>query len=279
MSRQEARLAAVYAMSHNALQILAPRQTSSFDQDFRLWAANPGGLAVKEHLGVQEAAILDFPGRRSAATKGYSYQAGNSRGLDTTLVAGMFFQVILEAEHLPGNTLERTSYVKKAVKNFLVQRLAGQISLSQFFRLVQIIEHEVAYYFHRLQGEWLSPGDACPPFISPTETASVVIPFQPVQESVLRRALDQLPLPHQANHKLSPPGLLKFLVETQGQWFRLLDFEAHFRLNKKTAWTYLTLLLQHKILQHNEEKANKVRYALSLEFMAPETANQKLELK
>ncbi len=83
--------------------------------------------------------------------------AGAPQGLDTTLVAGMFLQVILEAEHLPGNTLERTNYVKQAVKNFLVQRLAGQITLSQFFRLVQIIEHEVTYYFHRLQGEWLSP--------------------------------------------------------------------------------------------------------------------------
>ena len=76
----------------------------------------------------------------------------------------MFLQVILEAEHLPGNTLERTSFVKQAVKNFLVQRLAGQITLSQFFRLVQIIEHEVTYYFHRSAGRMaFAGGDSfCP---------------------------------------------------------------------------------------------------------------------
>ena len=86
----------------------------------------------------------------------------------------------------------------------------------------------------------------------------------------LRLALSRLPLPRQANRKLSPEGLYDFLVKSEGRWFRLLDFESDFRLNKKTAWTYLTLLLHHDILRHNEEKANKVRYALSLKFMAPE---------
>jgi hypothetical protein len=191
--------------------------------------------------------------------------------LDITLVAGMFFQVILEAEHLPGNTLERTIYVKQAVKNFLVQRLAGQITLSQFFRLVQIIEHEVTYYFHRIQGEWLSPEEA-PPAKSVSGSApgcGLALP-PPLKVYDLQLALSRLPLPHQANRKLSPSGLFDFLVKSEGRWFRLLDFESEFRLNKKTAWTYLTLLLHHGILRHNEEKANKVRYALSLKFMASE---------
>jgi hypothetical protein len=167
--------------------------------------------------------------------------------------------------------LERTSFVKQAVKNFLVQRLAGQITLSQFFRLVQIIEHEVTYYFHRLQGEWLSPPETSYARATPASTSSHKIASQEfIQIYDLKIALSQMPLPQQANRKLSPEGLLDFLVKSGGRWFRLLDFESQFRLNKKTAWTYLTLLLHHDILRHNDGKANKVRYALSPKFMASE---------
>ncbi len=271
MSRQEARLAAIHSLSQGVLRVLAPDQDLKFEQDFGLWAANPARLVAREHLGGEE---LVFPlSDRTSKARDRSLPVGAPQGLDTTLVAGMFFQVILEAEHLPGNTLERTSFVKQAVKNFMVQRLAGQITLSQFFRLVQIIEHEVTYYFHRLQGEWLSPEDAPPPKSPVSGTGCTVTPAPPIQTYDLRLALSRLPLPHQANRKLSPEGLLDFLVKSEGRWFRLLDFESHFRLNKKTAWTYLALLLQHDILRHNEEKANKVRYALSLKFMAPENAS------
>ncbi len=155
MPRQENRLAVIQALSQGVLWVLAPEQALKFEQDFGLWAANPVKLAVREHLVGEE--LTYSLGNLSSKNREQPFPAVAPQGLDTTLVAGMFLQVILEAEHLPGNTLERTSFVKQAVKNFLVQRLAGQITLSQFFRLVQIIEHEVTYYFHRLQGEWLSP--------------------------------------------------------------------------------------------------------------------------
>jgi hypothetical protein len=272
--RQEARLATIHSLSQGVLRVLAPDQDLKFEQDFGLWASNPARLAVREHVGGEEL-VLPLRDRTSKARE-RSLPAGAPQGLDTTLVAGMFLQVILEAEHLPGNTLERTSFVKQAVKNFLVQRLAGQITLSQFFRLVQIIEHEVTYYFHRLQGEWLSPEDTPPSQPLPgLGNGYSVTPTPPIQIYELRLGLSRLPLPHQANRKLSPEGLFDFLVKSEGRWFRLLDFESQFRLNKKTAWTYLALLLQHDILRHNEEKANKVRYALSLKFMAPETGSQR----
>jgi hypothetical protein len=271
--RQESRLDTIHSLSQGVLRVLAPDQDLKFEEDFGLWAANPTRLAAREHAGGGD--MVYSLGDRTPGARERSMPAGAPQGLDATLVAGMFLQVILEAEHLPGNTLERTSFVKQAVKNFLVQRLAGQITLSQFFRLVQIIEHEVTYYFHRLQGEWLSPEDAPPakslPGFGPGYS---VTPAPPIQTYDLKLALSRLPLPHQANRKLSPEGLSEFLVKSEGRWFRLLDFESHFRLNKKTAWTYLTLLLHHDILRHNEEKANKVRYALSLKFMAPENASQ-----
>jgi DNA-binding IclR family transcriptional regulator len=66
--------------------------------------------------------------------------------------------------------------------------------------------------------------------------------------------------------KLTSEALEEFLRETQGTWFRLLDFEEHFQVNKKTAWAYLTQLLQAGILEHNGEKANKVRYMVASPF-------------
>lgn len=266
MSRDELRLTVVRSLSQRALGVLAPVGQDAFERDFGLWAAGPARLAVREHPGGDGLALPW--GSRPAKGGEKSLPNGAQQGLDTTLVAGMFFQVLLEAEHLPGNTLERTSFVKQAVKNFLVQRLAGQITLSQFFRLVQIIENEVTYYFHRLQGQWVSPDEPVPPMPQAQVRSAVSPPVVPaVHIQDLRAALQGLALPRQANRKLSPEGLLDFLVQTAGRWFRLLDFEAHFRLNKKTAWTYLTLLLHQEILRHNEAKANKVRYALSQNYL------------
>lgn len=207
---------------------------------------------------AEAGAIPTSPPPRLAAPP-----AGPS-SLDSTLVAGMFFQVLLEAEQLPGNPLERVSYIKRAVKNFLVQRLAGQITLAQFFRLVQVIELEVASYLHRLPEEWRRP---------PAAPQSETGPFKPsaansvVRIDKLQEALQQLPLPRQSNRKLSVAGLAAFLIQTGGNWFRLLDFERHFQLNKKTAWAYLDLLLRSGVLQHNRAKANRVRYALAADFL------------
>lgn len=265
MFRQEARLAAVAALSRSLLQELAPDELANFSQDFPLWLATSLQMAVKERLLGED--LLVPLGGETARGQISPRPARPTQSLDTTLVAGMFLQVMLEAEHLPGTPLERTCFVKQAVKNFLVQRLAGQITLSQFFRLVQVIEQEVGYYFQRLQGQWLGAGDL------PERPGEPVVAAEPAVRpeillSDLQAALSCLPLPQQANRKLSPEGLLAFLAESQGKWFRLMDFESHFRLNKKTAWSYLTLLLHSEILRHNEQKANKVRYALATRFLS-----------
>ncbi len=261
MSRAEARLAAVAAISRSLLTELAPSQAATFDQELALWLAAPLHLKAQEQSPAQELVLpLASWARQKSLAPPKPPPAG--QGLEATLVAGMFLQVILEAEHLPGTPLERTCFVKKAVKQFLVERLAGQITLSQFFRLVELIEEEVGYYFQRLQGQWLAAVPEPPAPLTPPAPAAP----QPCI-AALQTALQGLPLPQQANRKLSPAGLLDFLVATQGRWFRLLDFEAHFRLNKKTAWSYLTLLQRQGILRHNDQKANRVRYALETKFL------------
>lgn len=265
MELQEARLALVRELTQATIGLLAPDKQPDLAAELFSWLNRQRYIFLQEpksfYLTVtapQEPPII--PGQPPPQGQGAPEAA--TAGLDTTLVAGMFFQVLLEAEQLPATPVERTTYIKQAVKKFLVQRLAGQITLAQFFRLVQVIEQEVNYYFHRLPSNWLQPS-------KPATTDLSIPAAEPIQTARLSKALGNLPLPHQSNRKLSATGVAEFLMQTGGNWFRLLDFERHFRLNKKTAWSYLSLLLRHGILRHNQGKANRVRYALAAEFLQP----------
>jgi alkylated DNA nucleotide flippase Atl1 len=93
-------------------------------------------------------------------------------------------------------------------------------------------------------------------------------PPEPVKSEPLRLALAKIGLPLKGRRKVTPDTLCDYLRETEGRWFRLLDLEARFKVNKKTAWGYLNLLLQEGVLTHNGEKANRVRYALAAPFQA-----------
>ncbi len=237
---RDAILTSVRTLTRPVVELFCPAQTDDFDDDFAAWTLSAGALGVSE---------------RSAALN----SAG--RGLDTTLVAGMFFQVMMEATRLPAGVQERVSFVRKRAKDYLVTQLAGQITMSQFYRLLNLIEEEVGHYFAR--PDWSGGRPA------PRETREINLP-PPLPEAVnleaLRQALAKIALPLKGRRKLTPETLCEFLRETAGQWFRLLDFEARFLVNKKTAWGYLNLLLQEGILIHNGEKANRVRYALAAPF-------------
>jgi hypothetical protein len=221
------------------MEVLCPEKLPDFAQDFAAFALEAGAPRVSDISASRKRPDQD---------------------LDTTLVAGMFFQVLLEAEKLPASNSERVSFLRKGAKNYLVTRLAGRISLNQFFRLLNLIEEEALHYFQRRTGEWVGLKALTPPKPEPPPRG------KPVQGEKLRQALAQLPLTPQGRRRLTREGLLDFLRETEGGWFRLLDFEARFQVNKKTAWTYLNLLLKENILEHNGEKANKVRYALAPRF-------------
>ena len=237
-------LTLVRALAQPVLEMFSPAQLDDFDDDFAAWTLSAGSQGVAE-----QSHALTPP----------------AHGLDTTLVAGMFFQVVMEASRLPTGSQERVSFVRKRAKDYLVTQLAGQITLSQFYRLLTIIEAEAGLYFARQ--DWSGgksglrePGEARPP-------APPQLP-EPVKSETLRQALAKVPLPEKGRRKLTPETLGEYLRETEGRWFRLLDFEARFKVNKKTAWGYLNLLLQEGVLTHNGEKANRVRYALAAPFRA-----------
>ena len=245
MDRDDA-LTLVRKLTRPVLELFAPAQVDDFEDDFAAWTLSAGSLGVSE--------------RSYALTP-------PAHGLDTTLVAGMFFQVVMEASRLPTGSQERVSFIRKRAKDYLVTQLAGQITLSQFYRLLTLIEEDVGLYFSRQ--DW-SGGKT-----SLRETREIIPPPplppllpEPIKTEALRQALAKIALPLKGRRKLTPETLGEYLRETEGRWFRLLDFEARFQVNKKTAWGYLNLLLQEGVLTHNGEKANRVRYALAAPFQA-----------
>lgn len=229
----------VRLLTERVMAAVCPERLSDFAAEFAAFAHSAGVPGVAEKL----------PQTRP-----------ENQGLDTTLVAGMFFEVLMDAACLPADSRERVSYVRKRAKDYLVTRLAGQITLSQFYRLVNLIETKVGDYFEHLADDWTEGPrlQVAVPLAAPAA----------VDAEALGEALARLSLPQKGRRKLTPETLWDFLRRTGGRWFKLLDFEAHFQVNKKTAWSYLNLLLSEGVLEHNGEKANKVRYALASPFKA-----------
>jgi hypothetical protein len=233
---RDSQLELVRSLTQQVMATLKPEKLATFSEDFAALAISGGLIRAEESLAIHRP---------------------RSQTLDTTLVAGMFFQVLREAEKLPASTPERVSFIRRQAKSYLATRLAGQIPLSQFFRLLNLIEENVQSYFEEARGTWVG---------SKASLAKAPAPPSPeggVQNEALRQALRNLPLLPKGRRKLTSTALAEFLQETGGSWFRLLDFEVRFEVNKKTAWAYLSQLLQAGILKHNGEKANKVRYMVA----------------
>ncbi len=237
---RERTLIVVRQLTREVVRALRPEKLAAFEADFAAFALSAGMLSVAE---------------------GPALHTPLGQGLETTLVAGMFFAVLRDASRLPAGADARVAFVRKEAKNYLVNRLAGQITLSQFYRLLNLIEEHVQLYFAGLKSDWLSRG-AAPPGASTTPPGPGAAA---VDQEGLRQALARLPLP-QRGRKLTSQGLWLFLCQTAGNWFRVLDLEEHFQVNKKTAWSCLNLLLKEALLEHNGAKANQVRYALAPAF-------------
>lgn len=233
----EDKLPVVKSLTKAVLETLAPQNLAGFEEEFAPFVLVQGAPQVQERARLIR---------------------NRHQGLDTTLVAGMFFQVLVEAEQLPTGTTERVSYVRKRAKTYLVNRLAGQISMSQFFRLLNLIDHQVQQYFARCRSSWTAGPSGLP---SPAKT-----PPETLRAEALQQDLAQVVMEPKGRRKLTQEKLLEFLLQTGGNWFKLLDFETHFQVNKKTAWACLNQLLEEGILIHNGEKANKARYIVASRF-------------
>ena len=58
----------------------------------------------------------------------------------------------MDASRLPAERRERVSFVRKRAKDYLVNRLAGQITLSQFYRLLNLIGRRSRRLFRASDG-------------------------------------------------------------------------------------------------------------------------------
>lgn len=213
--------------------------------------------------------------------------------LDRALVAGLIVEVILDQNGWPDSLPARQQEVKRCLQDYLVQYLAGRISLDHFRRLAQNLEGWFNYYFSLLAAndrptsagpQTVTYGVAEPRSfyaVSEAKTTWLSVPAhddaspprrQACQEELLESWLAEAKteMPHRSHRKLTPDKLRTFLCQSGGRWFRLRDFERFVQMDRKTAWDYLRQFLQAGLLCHNRKNSAAVRYCLAPSFLKVE---------
>ncbi len=218
--------------------------------------------------------------------------------LDRALVAGLMVEVILDQKSWPDSLPARQREVKRCLQDYLVQYLAGRISLDHFRRLVQNLDGWFDYYFSLLAAQEERPGWAgqtltyqvpeSPPVYAVQESraawlgakpaAAKTAPAKtaPARQACLEDFLEswlaeaKTEMPRRSHRKLTPDKLRAFLCQSGGRWFRLRDFERFIQMDRKTAWDYLQQFLQAGLLCHNRKNSAAVRYCLAPSFLKVE---------
>jgi hypothetical protein len=190
--------------------------------------------------------------------------------LDRALVAGLMLEVILETAGSPVDPQTRRHLVKTRLKDTLVTHLAGRVTLDRFHHLLRQLDHWFPLYYPLItRGSFRGPGPA--PSSGRAAPAAPAPPARTVlQEDRLRAWFKEEGrdlLPRRPHRKLNRDKLWEFLILTRGGWFRLKDFEQHFRVDRKTAWEYLQKLLAAGLLRHNQGRSAAVRYGLETRFL------------
>lgn len=185
--------------------------------------------------------------------------------LNRALVAGLMLEVMLENPNLmekPGSGCHR---LKACLRKTLAVHLAGRIPLASFHSLAQGVDHWFAIFYPLLADGGLAQA------LSPPVPASPSASSCSLREDLFSEALARTPglIPQRRHRKLDREKLQSFLEGTGGQWFRLRDFEAHFGMDRKTAWEYVQKLLQAGVLVHNQGHSSAVRYRVEPRFLQP----------
>jgi hypothetical protein len=193
--------------------------------------------------------------------------------LDRALVTGLMLELILETAASPVDPKTRRRLVKTRLKDTLVNHLAGRVTLNHFHHLLRQLDHWFPLYYPLITAEFSeTPAPAAAPGRSALTPAAPAPSFsRSLRMERLRGWLDEKGedlLPRRPHRKLNVVKLWGFLVGTQGGWFRLKDFEQHFRVDRKTAWEYLCKFRRAGLLRHNLGHSAAVRYALESIFLA-----------
>jgi hypothetical protein len=206
--------------------------------------------------------------------------------LDRALVAGLILEVVLDQTELPNSLQARQRLVKSRIQGYLVQHLAGHVSLDRFRSLAQNLDGWFDFYYPLLAADG-PPSPGKPQTVTysvrePRGTYTVHEPKSdrlgpkaipdtsaPVHHACLEKLLDdwleeaKTNIPHRSHRKLTPAKLRNFLCQSAGRWFRLRDFERFIEMDRKTAWDYLQQFLQTGLLCHNRKNSAAVRYCLA----------------
>lgn len=214
--------------------------------------------------------------------------------LDRALVAGLIVEVILDQAALPASWPARQQEVKRRLQDYLVQYLAGRVSLDHFRRLAQNLDGWFEYYFSLLAApDRPTPSPPCTVTYSVAESRPVYgvqearaawlgrepaesPPALPTRQACWEELLEgwlaeaKTEMPQRSHRKLTPDKLRSFLCQSGGRWFRLRDFERFVQMDRKTAWDYLQQFLQAGLLCHNRKQSAAVRYCLAPSFLKVE---------
>jgi hypothetical protein len=213
--------------------------------------------------------------------------------LDRALVAGLLLEVVLDQPNLPNSHKARQRLVKSRIQDYLVQHLAGRVSLDRFRNLAQNLDGWFDFYYPLLVSDTQAVSANFQPVTycarEPQASYSLNEPNSdwqgnktgadagaPVHHACLDELLDnwleeaKTDIPHRSHRKLTPGKLRKFLRQSGGRWFRLRDFERFVKMDRKTAWDYLQQFLQTGLLCHNRKNSAAVRYCLAPSFLKVE---------
>jgi hypothetical protein len=226
-------------------------------------------------------------GQTGEAKRSSRDDVGTQEKLDRALVAGLILEVVLDQPNLPPGLQARQSLVKSRLQDYLVQHLAGRVSLDRFRSLAQNLDGWIAFYYPLLVSDGQSMAAKSPTITytarEPQSTYRVHEPQlkaktgtdmpAPVHHACLDELLDtwlegaKTDIPHRSHRKLTGSKLRKFLCQSAGRWFRLRDFQQFVQMDRKTAWDYLQLFLQTGLLCHNRKNSAAVRYCLAPSFL------------
>jgi predicted DNA-binding transcriptional regulator len=192
--------------------------------------------------------------------------------LDRALVTGLMMEMILETSTIQVDPQIRRNLVETRLKTVMVDHLAGRVTLKRFRHLLREVDHCFPRYYSLIAP--VSPHAPAPtaepsPALSPPSAPPLPINRALRQDALqawLEAEVREL-LPQRSHRKLGVKRLLDFLQLTRGGWFRLRDFEAHFGVDRKTAWEYLQKFLTAGLLCHNHRRSTAVRYALATRFL------------